>query len=143
MKEEVKFRKITRYGNSLKSNKFICFYCSCKLDEYSRTVDHLVPASRGGIRSNDNKVYSCRKCNQLKANMMPEEFSDYLQSLIKYEIDSHRERVGYLKKVSLNVKKLIQSKNDRSKSSETGYTKKDHSGEVQRRTDEKEDSTEL
>ncbi len=26
----------------------VCMYCKCTLDEYSRTVDHLFPKSRGG-----------------------------------------------------------------------------------------------
>ncbi len=115
--ETKKFRKITRFGNLLKSNRNNCFYCQCKLDDYSRTVDHLVPASKGGIRSNDNKVFSCRDCNQLKANLDPYEFKMFLERVITLEISSFKKKTGYLKKVLINVNRLIEDKHDRTKKS--------------------------
>ena len=110
--ETKKFRKISRFGNSLRSSKDHCFFCSCKLDNYSRTVDHLVPQSKGGIRSNDNKVFACKKCNQLKANCDPFEFKAVLEKMITFELMSSRERVGFLKKVLINVDKLIENRKD-------------------------------
>ena len=44
----------------------VCAYCKCRLDDYSRTVDHLIPKSRGGKLSNANKVPSCGDCNKMK-----------------------------------------------------------------------------
>ena len=63
-KEEKKEWKT--YGNTLPSNDKECFYCTTKLWEGNRTTDHILPKSKGGILSNDNKVYCCKKCNQLK-----------------------------------------------------------------------------
>ena len=90
----------------------VCAYCKTPLDEYSRTVDHLYPKSRGGKLSNSNKVPSCGDCNKLKANMSVVEFGRALSGLIYYEQTRHKESISYLKKVKLNVEKII---NDRRK----------------------------
>lgn len=48
----------------------ICRYC---LIAESTTVDHVIPVSRGGTNILTNMVGCCEPCNQLKANMTPEE----------------------------------------------------------------------
>jgi 5-methylcytosine-specific restriction endonuclease McrA len=70
-------------GRSYSGVKFIssnsnCYYCGNPLDEYSRTVDHILPKSRGGVLSKKNKVYSCLQCNQLKGDMTPDEFLEFM-----------------------------------------------------------------
>ena len=91
-------------------NLDVCAYCKCSLDEYSRTLDHLYPKSRGGKLSNDNKMPSCGDCNKLKGSMDVEEFSRALNGLIFYEHVKHKESISYLKKVKLNVESLINNK---------------------------------
>jgi 5-methylcytosine-specific restriction endonuclease McrA len=83
----------------------VCMYCKCPLDEYSRTVDHLFPKSRGGKLSNKNKVPCCGDCNKLKGNMSVVEFSRALSSFIFYQ----HKVVSHLKKVKNNVDNLIRS----------------------------------
>jgi len=85
----------------------VCYYCFCSLDEYSRTVDHIVPKSQGGILSNSNKVPCCRKCNELKSNKNPLEFLKSLDSLIYYENTEHNRRISYLRRVRSNVRKMV------------------------------------
>ena len=104
------FRKIPRFGNTLKTYKDTCFYCGTHLEEYSRDVDHLIPKSKGGIKSNDNKVFSCVKCNRLKDNMTPQEFVVFLESAIRLEKMDTTIKVGYLKKVKQKVQKMIETK---------------------------------
>jgi 5-methylcytosine-specific restriction endonuclease McrA len=41
-----------------------CAYCLQPLSE--EVVEHMIPLSRGGTRSLDNIVPSCRRCNLLK-----------------------------------------------------------------------------
>lgn len=50
-----------------------CSYCgkSCSLSEL--TMDHIVPASKGGKSTWNNCVVACRDCNQVKADKTPEE----------------------------------------------------------------------
>jgi HNH endonuclease len=48
----------------------------------SRTVDHIIPISKGGKWDHRNMVHCCRQCNALKADRMPEEFLAYVNELI-------------------------------------------------------------
>lgn len=104
-----------RYGNTLPSPKEACFYCGKKLDDYSRTSDHLIPKCDGGILSNDNKVHCCRECNELKANMHPEQFEQALESMIRLLSGSYRKQDGYLKKVRNKVNLMIKKRNTNGK----------------------------
>lgn len=84
----------------------VCVYCKSPLDEYSRTVDHLFPKSRGGKLSNSNKMPCCGDCNKLKGNMNIIEFSRALSSFIFY---SHKS-IHHLKKIKHNVDLLIEER---------------------------------
>ncbi|WP_307816534.1 HNH endonuclease [Nocardioides limicola] len=46
-----------------------CGYCGAP----ATTIDHLLPASRGGPWSWENCVAACRHCNERKGNRTPEE----------------------------------------------------------------------
>jgi len=98
---------ITKNGVDLS----VCAYCKTTLDDYSRTVDHLFPKSRGGKLSNSNKVPCCGDCNKLKGNMNIIEFSRALNGLIFYEHTKHKENLSHLKKIKLNVESLINDRN--------------------------------
>ena len=98
------------YGATVKINLSACQYCKTSLNDYERTVDHLIPESRGGIRANDNKVPACGDCNRLKGDMTPEEFKRALCAMIKLEIREHKKRYGYLRKIELSVQELIDSR---------------------------------
>jgi len=105
-----RFKKAPRFGNTLKTYKYACFYCGTKLEDYNRDVDHLIPKSKGGIKSNDNKVFSCVRCNRLKADMIPQEFIKFLESAIRLEKMDTVVKVGYLQKVKQKVQKMIDNK---------------------------------
>ena len=67
-----------------------CVYCGLDLKaDYDRfmmaTEDHLVPGSKGGIgRHLANLVLSCRVCNDLKADFVPEPPLDSVKDRRKY-----------------------------------------------------------
>lgn len=88
----------------------VCAYCSTPLDNFSRTVDHLYPESRGGIRSNANKVPACKDCNILKGDMDVVEFRRALEALIHNESTNHRREIGRLKRIRYNVDKIIDGR---------------------------------
>lgn len=46
-----------------------CAYCTAT----ARTVDHVVPRSRGGRHAWDNVVAACRRCNAVKGDRMLDE----------------------------------------------------------------------
>lgn len=50
-----------------------CAYCHVLLTPETRTLDHIVPLSRGGKHAIDNVVAACRSCNGSKQDaMLPE-----------------------------------------------------------------------
>lgn len=75
--------KARRKKNLVKNNRAFCYYCRCQLAMNSRkkdqpnyaTLDHRIPKSKTrGWELPNNKVLACKKCNDMKADMMPEEF---------------------------------------------------------------------
>lgn len=55
----------------------LCTYCDREMIPYSDshpTRDHVYPKSRGGHIT----VWACGTCNQLKRDMMPDEWKDFM-----------------------------------------------------------------
>ncbi len=50
-----------------------CQYCRERTSPRSLTLDHVMPASKGGPKTWTNVVTSCRDCNQKKGNRTPKE----------------------------------------------------------------------
>jgi 5-methylcytosine-specific restriction endonuclease McrA len=61
--------------------KFQCYYCREFLTDLNRTKDHVIPKSKGGKLSKDNKVFACRKCNRNKGDLTIEEWIEKLKAL--------------------------------------------------------------
>lgn len=43
-----------------------CFYCGRQLYDSNRTIDHIVPITKGGTNELNNLVCCCHECNQVK-----------------------------------------------------------------------------
>jgi hypothetical protein len=54
-------------------DRMMCAYCGVVYRDSELTVDHVLPASRGGRWSWTNLVAACRGCNGRKDNRTPEE----------------------------------------------------------------------
>lgn len=54
-------------------DQFICQYCGYALSGNEATWDHLLPRARGGESTWLNCVTSCKDCNSIKGNRLPEE----------------------------------------------------------------------
>lgn len=48
-----------------------CQYCGQEFEKKELTLDHVLPASKGGKKTWHNVVTSCRPCNQRKGNRTP------------------------------------------------------------------------
>lgn len=48
-----------------------CHYCLCAINTLTRTKDHIVPRSLGGLDVRWNIVWACRACNSAKASIFP------------------------------------------------------------------------
>jgi len=51
-----------------------CVYCGALLDPRCATLDHVHPRARGGATTYGNLVVACIPCNQLKGDLLPDEF---------------------------------------------------------------------
>jgi 5-methylcytosine-specific restriction endonuclease McrA len=51
-----------------------CFWCKRMTDVEEREVDHLLPLTRGGDHTAANLRITCITCNQMKRDLLPEEF---------------------------------------------------------------------
>jgi 5-methylcytosine-specific restriction endonuclease McrA len=83
VKNDAKFRRRLRRGNVSRA-RASCFYCHTTFDwddpvsEFYPTLDHKIPASKGGGRG-ANLVMACLRCNQEKGTMSVAEFMEYLE----------------------------------------------------------------
>lgn len=50
-----------------------CQYCGKKFDMAKLQLEHVLPKSKGGKKTMDNIVTSCKPCNDKKANKTPEQ----------------------------------------------------------------------
>jgi len=57
-------------------DKHVCAYCGSHSKDL--TVDHIMPASRGGKTNFDNCIAACRPCNNKKGSRTPSEAKMYL-----------------------------------------------------------------
>lgn len=82
----------------------VCYYCRCALSpsahpsyrDWTPTLDHIVPLSKGGEDREDNTVAACHACNHDKADMEVWEFR-----LIIERRRAEWERLGADKAVAL------------------------------------------
>jgi 5-methylcytosine-specific restriction endonuclease McrA len=54
---------------------YICQYCGEMPGRQHLTVDHVIPRSRGGKQGWENLVTACKRCNQKKGSLTPDEAS--------------------------------------------------------------------
>ncbi len=101
--------------NLLLRDRYTCQYCGKYLkNPKDRTIDHVIPKSRGGKTVWTNVVLCCKKCNLKKGDRTPEEAGLKLlrqpkapkwQALILEEFPKHKKNVW---KVFLDFAGLIK-----------------------------------
>lgn len=88
-----------------------CAYCERKLyttGKQHRTIDHFYPLQLGPeLNKGWNKVVCCKRCNNIKRNLLPEQFIVWV-SKAKVILDSEYE--SDIKDIIKNVKLLIAEK---------------------------------
>lgn len=60
----------------------LCAYCNRYRNIKYMTVDHIIPLSKGGTNKIDNLQCTCKMCNRLKDNMMPNEFTVFVRCIL-------------------------------------------------------------
>lgn len=46
----------------------VCWYCGYDINHKNRTIDHVIPRSKGGGDEYENLVPACSDCNRLKGD---------------------------------------------------------------------------
>lgn len=64
-----------------------CHYCGTKLSWQEKTIDHVIPRSKGGSNRTWNLVISCRPCNEDKADRDP---CEKLLEMVLMRMRSHQ-----------------------------------------------------
>lgn len=111
-----------RFGNKIPTNKHECFYCGEPLNDWNRTVDHIIPKSKGGILSNDNKVWSCKRCNQFKADSNVVEFKGMVTFLLNELNRDHENKVSYYIRLKKRLTQLLKNIDGQAKTIEIKAT---------------------
>lgn len=57
-----------------------CYYCGRSTPAQALTMDHIVPIARGGKSTKGNVVPACKRCNNMKKQMLPVEWEAYLRT---------------------------------------------------------------
>ena len=60
--------------------------------ELTATADHRIPVSKGGGNEKQNLTLACLKCNTLKSNMLPAQWTTYMKSHPLWWTFSKRQR---------------------------------------------------
>jgi 5-methylcytosine-specific restriction endonuclease McrA len=66
-----------------KCAKGICYFCGSKIHPKALTMEHVIPLIRGGKSNRGNVVPACKECNTRKKYLLPIEWEEYRESLLK------------------------------------------------------------
>jgi len=94
-------RLIREYGNK-------CYYCGGQISKKERTVDHFHPLSMGGSEMFTNYRLACKRCNQIKADLIftEEDFFDIEPSKRIDVIIEKKNLISALKRCEMEIKSL-------------------------------------
>lgn len=67
-------RRIQEFRLKLLSENGRCKWCGQIVSPEESSIDHIVPKSKGGTNRRDNLALAHKRCNQLKSDLMPQEF---------------------------------------------------------------------
>lgn len=75
-----------------------CAYCGEKKRIRLMTIDHIVPLAHGGTDKIKNLQCTCKKCNYLKGEMIPSEFTAFISRMLNnsMEIEKKLQKGGAL-----------------------------------------------
>jgi 5-methylcytosine-specific restriction endonuclease McrA len=58
-------------------------------DWMSLEIDHIIPLSKGGDDSKENRITSCNVCNRIKRNYLPEDYDKISRDKLIEKISSY------------------------------------------------------
>ncbi len=91
MRNDVSFKTLMRDLTYAIYGKKICQCCGNEFPANKLSIDHIIPQDYGGPDITNNLIPYCKECNERKANLMPEQHSEYL------EIEEKKQRSQFVK----------------------------------------------
>ena len=85
-----------------------CGICGNFVPPNEMTIDHIIPISKGGTYDLDNLQCCCKKCNQIKADILPEDFLDKMIQIIGFQADSGNDKA--VKGIKMMAKGRLKKK---------------------------------
>jgi 5-methylcytosine-specific restriction endonuclease McrA len=75
-----------------RNSKGHCCLCGKFVDYEDFTVDHIIPLAKGGTNEIDNLQCACKVCNNIKTDVLPNEFIDKITEMIVYSMNKKYNR---------------------------------------------------
>lgn len=66
-----------------------CAICGKFVSFDDFTIDHIIPLAKGGTNEMDNLQCTCKVCNSLKQNILPEDLMKKLTDIVLYQMRIH------------------------------------------------------
>ncbi len=98
-----------------RKTKGYCALCGNFVDYEDFTLDHIIPLSKGGTNDISNLQCACKVCNNIKTDILPDEFLDKISQIIIHNIKvNYNKKVGNsllhnIIKAKFSFKKVLQS----------------------------------
>lgn len=86
-------RSRTKVPSKVRGNGEHCSYCKRQMVAFTSThptKDHVVPKSKGGR----TKVWACTFCNNLKKDMMPDDWTAFMESYPEWWAHPQFQKIG-------------------------------------------------
>jgi hypothetical protein len=79
-----------------RKSKGHCCLCGKFVDYEEFTVDHIIPLAKGGTNEIDNLQCACKVCNNIKTDVLPNEFMDKITEMIIHNMNNkYNKNIGH------------------------------------------------
>ena len=113
-KEESKRRKFNSKERMAvySKDKGRCQICGRFVSYNEYTIDHIIPLSKGGTNDMYNLQCTCKVCNLIKQDILPEDLMDKLTEIIMYQMTKKFDKTVWrkMKRIKKKRNKLIWQK---------------------------------
>lgn len=70
-----------------------CALCGNFVDYEDYTIDHIVPLSKGGTNDINNLQCACKVCNNIKTDILPDEFMDKISQILVHNMNNNYDKI--------------------------------------------------
>ena len=97
-----------------RKSKGHCCLCGNFVDYDEFTVDHIVPLAKGGTNDINNLQCACKVCNNIKTDVLPNEFIDKITEMIVHSMNNkYNQKIGnkiIKMMITANIHRILKRK---------------------------------